>query len=1331
MIKKICTYLGVTSLLAIIAFPRSGQGAFPPWEEIMVADPVTQFVGPDFMGQAIAVGKSALELGYATQKTYNATQSTVNNAQSAINSAMNFDFNALMSGDVSPGQMDIVDCQAAQGDISIDVTNADSIINGLQKMLREYHTFGIDANNAQKYRINEFYVDSIVEVYAAAKELKVYLESDVRDNIDRGILCVTGEGSNCGIPSPDASNEALYAEAKAMEQIDNLLMVIQKAIAMKAQLTAVETLKGMQPVLVEKKSAATTGSDAKTENAETKESAADGQKEAALTSRGFFATSAPLAFAQLNSDAESIINNVQNMNSSTQEAVKAVLTKVEAPESTLTHGFDSVETMAKMDEVGKLAPITEEVTTAQNAHNAIVSLKGYQDAAQAYKDSVAEHEKALEYLRASDQCVMKYLGRRFANPTKVWYGTTISKDDVAEYDLRSGLSGWAIEAYETAKAAQTTSATTEDIPAPTIDISTNEAYNDISDSDKALETFSKTLPEGSVIGASKEEQIAKENREVDLIPWQIGAEASKLLVEAPEKWGSVKQSFPIWNDVKIFYNQYLDGKYANIKARLKIYTVSDVKTLLMQVLQGNSNADKLEDSADISQTEQQQEYRKLDAQLTQENLKIAAEQTAELAELGKTSNKSLTSLESERASLVAKIDEASAKYKDISDEINDTRTNIQENANQTVRDSVGVFAGFFDGNNTSETMNSSSELQAAIDRNIAENTAASSLDTLQEDADEAKKEIGKLQDRLKALDKKIAKQKLDSQKNQGSVVSKFKAKAEDSSSQIEAEKEAASSKFTQAAEKGITAIANNVVSKLVEDFALKNPGMQYSGIGAATMVVRLNQIIAEALDDLYARVEKRINQARQEIDSLGDKKYLSAYHEQIVEIHQKMIADIMVMPLTIKYNMMNIATTLYLYKNLASADVTAETDAYFVGSPAKERDLKAPKAMLEYNLPPLREMVHFDATDFSNAKPFEKGRTTSEPLPASDFLNYGGEIPGIWNLMLQDRAFVEKDFDLKAALNQGCSAVSFFRGGFMPCKVAGGSVIIDVDKDGNFIKGKSDGQAMSACPYLEMRSGKVYDALLDNEIDFNRITSIKDLFTKKEEPEAAPSYDCAYSELGTLLDADESNVIFFRQTTYNTFHNLLDQENASEKEPTAKDKQRSLIDRNAELAKNQIGDFLTYVEYEQARRKEMEETKASYEELMNNLFEMLAKFGFEPSSDFDITKTSDYNLVRSKLDAVKNSKVSSALGKLSSVNTEDNSVAKERVEQSRGILAALQKDKDELTMISNVVTDDNSLDEELKSSKVNNTVVDKYEKNANERLKNRKNVSQTPFCAAY
>lgn len=1323
MIKKISTFLAPLLVVTIISVPRSGEALLPPWDEILAAEPITQFIGPDFLGQITVYTDSIKRLGLAANKTYNATQSTINNAQSAINSAMSFDFNALMSGDVSPGQMDIVDCETAKGDISIDVEDADSIINGLQKILREYHEYGADARRAQEYRVSEFYVDSIVEVYSAAKELKIYLESDVRKNIDRGILCVQGEGSDCGIPSPDALNESLYAEAKAMEQIDNLLMVIQKAIAMKAQLRAVETLRNIQPVLIESKE--------KSEDKTASVNLSQKQKEIQLSSTGSISYSAPLAFAQLSKDAESIIGGMQNISSSTQNAVKALLTKTQAPESTMTHAFNSIETMEKMDELNKLAPITEEVTTAQNAHNAIVNLKGYQDAAEAYKDSLAEYEKALEYLREADKCVINYLGRRFSNPSTVWYGGSISQDDVAEYDLRSGLSGWAIEAYETAKAAQTTSATTEDIAAPTIDISTDETYNDVSDSEKVLETFSKSVPENTTIGASKEEQIAEENRATDLIPWQIGSEASKLLLENPEKWGSVKQSFPIWNDVKTFYNQYLDGKYENIKARLKIYTVSDVKSLLIDVLSGKSDADKLDETPDISETSEQQEYNRLDAELTLSNLKAEEEKASELSALTATSNKTLSSLESQRASLVADIDTASAKYKRISDEINDTRTSIQENANQTVRDAVAVFPGFSSGSGSINTLETTDSMQSAIDNKIKQDTAASSLDTLEEDAKEAQREVENLQEQLKALDKKIAQQKLDSQKSQSSVISKLKAKIAANSAQAQTEKEAALSKFTQAAEKGITSIANNIVSKLIEDFALKNPGMQYTGIGAATMVASLNKIISEALDDLYAKVEKRINQARQEIESLGDKKYLNAYHEQIVEIHQRMIADIMVMPLTIKYNLMNISTTLYLYKNLATADVTAETEAYFVGSPAKERDLKAPKAMLEYNLPPLREIVHFDATDFSNAKPYDKNRTTSEPLSATDFLNYGGEVPGIWKLMLQDKPFVEKDFNLKEALNQGCSAVSFFRGGFMPCRVKGGNIVVDVSKSGNFIKSKSEGQTLYYCPYLEMRSGKVYDTMFDNEINFNQFTSIKDLINQAQEKEEIPSYNCTYSELGTLLDADDNNIISFRQTTYDAFHSLLDEDDTSEKEPSSKEKQQALIYRNAVLAKNQIGDFLTYVEYEQARRKEVEETKASYDELMADLYSMLSQFGFEPSEDFDITKQSDYNLARSKLDGVKNSKVSSALTKLNSINTENNSVVKERVDKYKGILAALQKDKDELTVISNVVTDDNSLDEELKSSKVNNTVVDKYEEDANERLKNRKNASQTPFCATY
>ena len=302
----------------------------------------------------------------------------------------------------------------------------------------------------------------------------------------------------------------------------------------------------------------------------------------------------------------------------------------------------------------------------------------------------------------------------------------------------------------------------------------------------------------------------------------------------------------------------------------------------------------------------------------------------------------------------------------------------------------------------------------------------------------------------------------------------------------------------------------------------------------------------------------------------------------------------------------------------------------------------------------------------------------------------------------------------------------------MPCKVSGGNVVVDVDKNGYLFKSQKSGIGLFTCPYLEMRSGNVYDTLMDIKINFNYSQSdgLQGIFEKQEAKEEAPSSNCTYSELGTLLDADENNVLFFRQSSYTAFHELLDTEDTSNKEPSNKEKQMSMSYKNAMLDKNQIGSFLDYVEYEKIRRKEMEELKSSYEEVMNTLFDMLKDFGFEPSADFDIAKESDYNLVRTKLDSIKNAKVAAAVQALQDVETTDNEVVTERVNKYKGILAALQQDKDELTFISDVVVD-NNLDEELKTSKVNNEVVDRYVNKAQENLNKQKAVLEAPYCATY
>ena len=134
--------------------------------------------------------------------------------------------------------------------------------------------------------------------------------------------------------------------------------------------------------------------------------------------------------------------------------------------------------------------------------------------------------------------------------------------------------------------------------------------------------------------------------------------------------------------------------------------------------------------------------------------------------------------------------------------------------------------------------------------------------------------------------------------------------------------------------------------------------------------------------------------------------------------------------------------------------------------------------------------------------------------------------------------------------------------------------------------------------------------------------------------------------------------------------------------------------------------------------------------MMDKLFSLLREYGYEPSSSLDLAKESDYNLVRGKLDNIKNQNVSEALKQIGEVNTADNEVVAERVDSLQSIVTALQKDKDELTIISGAVEDQNNLDEEIKTSKVNEEVAGKFIDSLNKASAALK-LPEAPYCAAY
>ncbi len=147
-------------------------------------------------------------------------------------------------------------------------------------------------------------------------------------------------------------------------------------------------------------------------------------------------------------------------------------------------------------------------------------------------------------------------------------------------------------------------------------------------------------------------------------------------------------------------------------------------------------------------------------------------------------------------------------------------------------------------------------------------------------------------------------------------------------------------------------------------------------------------------------------------------------------------------------------------------------------------------------------------------------------------------------------------------------------------------------------------------------------------------------------------------------------------------------------------------------------------------REQLEDLEEQYKAMMEELFKLLRSYGFDPSPNLNLADESDYNLVRNKLDNIKNQNISEALTKVSAIKTAGNEVVAERVETQQKVIAALQKDKNEMTIIGGAVEDKNNLDEEIKTSKVNEDVAGKFIDSLNKASAAVK-LPDAPYCASY
>ena len=1213
-------------------------------------------------------------------------------------------------------------------------------------------------------RRQSFYMDNIYNIYAAIQVMKDELSDggEIGSKIISAKECCSqgGQGEACGV---EGNNEILAKYGYALSTLEDLIKMWERVAALKAQKQAIDVIMSIEVQPEVKK-------DNKKDN---KVSLISLPTSEVLYSSHRTTLSVPMGYAQmLYKSNRSSLSDVEQTKDETQKAKKSrfsgmglnfVAPKMSDDTSPM---LDNIENMEAFNE---LSQVEDAVSETLSLHNFIRDIDNYRATAEQYKSMQENYQKKLNMLRDSNQCGKKYIGRYFNSVDQTWSGIALNNNNVNDYDLRKGISGWAFNAYEVAKGAETTvnedeegNASYSDNSAVQVDdletdndtiddadVADNTKGADLEESESKVKKNKDSYDKGEGVSASTSDKTKEENRKATMLAWQIGAEASKDLSKNASSWGTPNNRKMIWNDTKIFYNQYLQNKYGrknldnqegNIRAYLKRFTESDVVDVILSAL---SNA---EEPLSLSQTEYQ----------TQLNEKYAAVDTALqtlFSQNSAASTQADANLLQQQKNLKAQIDEISAKIKSLSDEVGDIASNSEDQSFAEMDSASSKELNYLDDSASKNKLQKYDEISSEMSGKVAQNKKDNNFDALKKQLDQAKSQRDALQKQMHNLEQQI----------------------EDSKAEKQSSGETAGSSIPQS----VWALYNGFnqeKSRILQQYT-QNLGERFNSVSQILNIIpddlpsfkeAVTSAAGEIVTEIMGNIDSIVDDAYSQMLALGDDLYLPTSAAQVASIHQNMINRLKAMTITksvFGYSLKD----LVVFADLATLDTSPETEGFFVGALPRARDLKAPYPMSDLSQPPVREVFHFDMTDYSNVKAYSSknyntynNKKSKLKLPMydkdelladmrklrgisrGDFLNYGGEIPKIWQLMLQDYSFIEKKFNLQSALTQGCESAAFLRGGIMPCRIGDTGVVLDVnvvkeedeDNEGSYIytydndddqyirRTDLNPQNLPKCLLIELKKSKPFLTFYDGNVNID-----SSIFGNDNEPAET---NCPYSELGMLLDADENNNISFKSTVYEVFNDSFKIEDTSPKKLSQDQKNQLAIAQQAELSRNQIGDFLRQAESEKKMKQSLEEMKQKYDDQIKELRELLAGYGFTVSNDYDLTKQADYNLTISRLKAAKNqslNKVNTLLGQIKVDN--NNKPAKVKKDTIDKIVSVLQLDTEADLELSMSSADDNDINAELKRAKADREATEKYQKKVKDENSEEYKDLEEAYCANY
>jgi len=968
------------------------------------------------------------------------------------------------------------------------------------------------------------------------------------------------------------------------------------------------------------------------------------------------------------------------------------------------------ESREKLDDLVTLSEAESVLNKALEVHNTLQLMPTYRNLFKQYELFKRLHQKSVEAVAASDQCVIEYLGRRYKKPATVWYGSETPPAEVADYDIRNGLSGWAISAYQVANSFKTAGLDTDSfIPSTdTLDVD-EENLLDTSEAEAKMAQKNKEGTKQNLANSGDAQEFSDTVREVELLTWQIGAEAARILAadQYADKpaYGQAQNPYPVWQDQKNFYNLYLSEKYDNI---IEYIRKADLNSMILDIAKIIN-----EDQADTEAGKSYASY----LGVLEQNIKKGSSSNRRVASLSQQKESSLALLKASKQKEKQAISAETAKFQK---QVNDLSQEIKELSDEILTvDSSAKEADF----RAEQSHNELREMRrrGTDTESLLYAESAAQLEQGKTDSVVYRQKTQDLKDELEIKKQKLQQHITDLEKAQE------KEKEFDRAYLAEADiiGTAATAEIDKEVRQSSKAVSLTDIAKSKK---INVPGF-LSLIGKATGLV----------DDARDEAIELVSQAKQDILNMGDSLYDPREHARVVNRHRQLISSLKELPrknllknvasLAISNGKASIVSLLASIFNQPVSKACSKVSCgqpdseYFVGYPAKERDFVAPKEPLSEHYPPVHDIVHFDYDDYKNL--WDRSNN-SQYLTKEAFENW--EMPTVWKMILLEKPFVEKELDLGRLLrNNNGEEIAFVRGVRYPCLYQN-KYVVDVSggSRARYLISRDIQKEMPVCRDVDVTGTVLFYTVYDLEsYDEETNTYLHDQAeTQKSSPKLTPS------ELGTLFKVTEKNKIEMNGSAKPVFERIAVLNDASNQNSDFKYTLRDTLFHKAMYKENQIGNFLHFVDKENSVRKNVEEMAVSIEDARQSIITMLNEMGFSVNPDFNLAKDEDYTYIQKKLDEYKNSLVGTASGKIAEVDYNDE-VIKERYDKINNVRAALVQDAEELIVLHNGVSAGSTLDEEILTEQVNQKVIKETQKAGEEAILKEIEHFEKPLCVVY